>query len=79
MPYKIVYRKGDKRPWKIVKTTTGKVVGSSTTRANAVSSMRARYGAEHGWHPTGKRSSRSKGRLKAALRRRTRKRRRRSA
>lgn len=45
MPYKIVKRSG-KRPYKIVKKTTGKVVGSSTTRAAAKASVRARYAGE---------------------------------
>lgn len=45
MPYKVVKRSGS-RPWKIVKTTTGKVVGSSTTKAKAEASVRARYAAE---------------------------------
>ncbi len=46
MPYKVVKRSGS-RPWKIVKTTTGKVVGSSTTKAKAEASVRARYMAEN--------------------------------
>lgn len=54
MPYSIKFVKGTKRPWKIVKRDTGKVVGSSTTQEMATSSMRARYGAEEGWEPTGK-------------------------
>ena len=45
MPYKVVKRSGS-RPWKIVKTTTGEVVGSSTTKAKAEASVRARYAAE---------------------------------
>ena len=45
MPYKIVKRKGDK-PWKIVKSNTGEVVGSSTTKAKAESSVKARYAKE---------------------------------
>lgn len=45
MPYKVVKR-GGSRPWKIVKTTTGEVVGSSTTKAKAQASVRARYMAE---------------------------------
>jgi hypothetical protein len=46
MPWKVVKRSGS-RPWKIVKTTTGKVVGSSTTKAKAEASVRARYAAEN--------------------------------
>lgn len=42
MPYKIVKR-GGKKPWKIIKKTTGKVVGSSTTKAKAQASVRARH------------------------------------
>lgn len=52
MPWKVKKSKG-KKPYKIVKH--GKVVGSSTSKAKAESSVRARYGAEHGWKPTGKR------------------------
>lgn len=45
MPYKVEKRTGAK-PWKIVKTTTGTVVGSSTTKAKAQGSVRARYANE---------------------------------
>lgn len=45
MPWKVVKRSGSK-PWKIVKTTTGKVVGSSTSKAKAQASVRARYAHE---------------------------------
>lgn len=45
MPYKIVKRKG-KRPYKIIKTETGKVVGSSTSKQKAEASIRARYMGE---------------------------------
>lgn len=45
MPYKVEHRSGAK-PWKIVKTTTGKVVGSSETKAKAQASVRARYANE---------------------------------
>jgi hypothetical protein len=51
MPYKIVKR-GNK--FAIVKKSTGETVGTSTSRAKAESSARARMGAEHGWKPTGK-------------------------
>lgn len=44
MPYKIVKRKG-KKPWKIINKDTGKQVGSSKTKKNAKSSVRARWGA----------------------------------
>jgi len=46
MPYSIRYRKGAKRPYKIVNKQTGKVVGSSTSRAKAGRSIGYRVGAE---------------------------------
>jgi hypothetical protein len=45
MPYKVVKKSGSK-PYKIIKTTTGKIVGSSTSKKNAKASVRARYWAE---------------------------------
>ena len=42
MPYSVVKR-GGKRPWKIIKTATGEVVGSSTSKADAEASVRAIY------------------------------------
>ena len=46
MPWNI--KKGnDGKPWKIVKKS-GKVVGSSTSKNNALASIRARYAAESG-------------------------------
>jgi hypothetical protein len=45
MPYKIVKKTG-KRPYKIVKRDTGKVVGSSTRKAMAQKAIRARYANE---------------------------------
>ena len=45
MPYVVKKMKGS-RPFKIIKKTTGKVVGSSTSKENAMASMRARYMAE---------------------------------
>ncbi len=42
MPYRIVKRSG-KRPWKIIKKSTNKVVGSSLTKADAEASVKARY------------------------------------
>jgi len=45
MPYRIVKRSGA-RPWKVVKAATGKVVGSSTSKANAQASIRARHAHE---------------------------------
>lgn len=42
MPYKVVKR-GGPRPYKIVKKTTGKTVGSSRTMVKARASVRARY------------------------------------
>ncbi|MFC1924255.1 hypothetical protein ACFLXA_02695 [Chloroflexota bacterium] len=45
MPYKVVKRSGEK-PFKIVNKNTGKVVGSSTSKAKAEASVRARYAGE---------------------------------
>lgn len=45
MPYKIVKRKCA-RPWKIIKKTTGEVVGSSTSKAKAARSIGYREDAE---------------------------------
>jgi hypothetical protein len=42
VPYSIVKRKGP-RPWKIIKKDTGKVVGSSVSRAKAKASIKALY------------------------------------
>ena len=48
-------RKGSgSRPYKVVEKATGRVVGSSSTRAKAQSSANARNAASHGWKPTGK-------------------------
>ena len=47
MPWHVEKRKG-KKPWKIIKDSTGEVVGSSETREMAVKSLRARYAAEGG-------------------------------
>lgn len=44
MPYTI--RKQDGK-WKIIKKTTGKVVGTSDTKAKAQASVRARYANEN--------------------------------
>ena len=52
-PVKVEKRSG-KKPYKVVEKATGKVKGSSTTRAKAESSARARNAAKHGWVPTGK-------------------------
>ena len=42
MPWSV--RKGSgPRPWKIIKSDTGKVVGSSTSKAKAKASVRTRY------------------------------------
>lgn len=52
----VTVRKGSgKRPWKVVEKATGKVVGSSTSKANAQGSANARNAARHGWKPTRKR------------------------
>jgi len=45
MPYTIKKEKGA-RPWKIIKKTTGEIVGSSKTLKNAKASIRARYASE---------------------------------
>ena len=45
MPWHIEHKSG-KRPWKIVKTSTGEVVGSSTTEAKAKASIRVRFAGE---------------------------------
>jgi len=51
----VTVREGSgKKPWKIVEKATGKVVGSSTSKAKAQSSANARNAALHGWKPTGK-------------------------
>jgi len=44
------------RPYKIVEKDTGKIVGSSKTKANAQRSANARNAARHGWKPTGKKA-----------------------
>lgn len=46
MPYRIEKGSGA-RPYKIIKVTTGKVVGTSRTRKDAEASIRARYMGEH--------------------------------
>lgn len=46
MPWNVRKRKG-KRPWKIVKRG-GKVVGSSSSRAKAMASVRVRHANEYG-------------------------------
>ncbi len=45
MPFKVIKRTG-KRPFKIIKTTTGKTVGTSTTREAAKKSVIARNMAD---------------------------------
>ncbi|HUV45576.1 MAG TPA: hypothetical protein VMW45_00710 [Dehalococcoidia bacterium] len=52
MPVKVVKKTGVK-PYKIVEVSTGKIKGSSTTKAKAQSSANARNAARHGWKPTG--------------------------
>ena len=46
MPWTVVKRSG-KRPWKIL-DKNGKTVGSSTSKAKAKASIRARYAGSHG-------------------------------
>ena len=52
----VTVRKGSgSKPWKIVEKSSGKVVGSSTSKAKADSSARARNAAHYSdWKPTGK-------------------------
>lgn len=45
MPWKIVKQSGA-RPWKVVKKTTGEVVGSCATHEKAVGMLRALYASE---------------------------------
>jgi len=53
----VTVRKGSgSRPWKIVEKASGKVVGSSKSKANAQRSANARNAARHGWEPTGKKA-----------------------
>jgi len=47
MPYAIRYVKGEKRPWKIINKDRNEVVGSSTNKADAEASVRARTSAEN--------------------------------
>jgi hypothetical protein len=53
MPVHVEKRPG-KKPYKVVENSTGHVVGSSTTKANAQHSANARNAARQGWKPTGK-------------------------
>ena len=50
MPVHVEKRSGVK-PYKVVEPS-GKVVGSSTSKAKADSSARARNASSHGWKPT---------------------------
>ena len=47
MPYAIRYVKGSDRPYKIVNKDRNEIVGSSTSKASAEASIRARMGAEN--------------------------------
>ncbi len=58
----VVRKRSGKKPWKVVEKSTGKVVGSSTSRVKAQSSANARNAARHGWRPTGKPRRKSRGR-----------------
>jgi hypothetical protein len=49
MPYTIRYEKGSKKPYKIVKKSTGEVVGSSENKKMAKASVRARYASDNGY------------------------------
>jgi hypothetical protein len=55
MPYKVVKRTGAK-PWKIINIDRNEVVGSSTTKKLAESSVRARLAGEFGHWKRKKRS-----------------------
>jgi hypothetical protein len=55
MPYKIV-KGGGKKPHKIINKETGKQAGSSTSKAKAKASVRARLAGAHGAKLTGKKS-----------------------
>lgn len=54
MPYVIRKDGPDNKPYCLYDEKTGERKGCSKTKELAVSHMRARYGAERGWHPTGK-------------------------
>ena len=54
MPYEIRKNGPKSKPYCLYNTETEERVGCSETRELAVSHMRAKYGAEHGWKPTGK-------------------------
>ena len=54
MPYKII-KGGGVKPYKIINKETGKQVGSSTTKAKAEASVRARFAGEHGFKFTRRR------------------------
>lgn len=55
MPWHIEKREGD-RPYKIVKTATGEVVGSSTDETMAKRAIAARYVSESGTKMRNKKS-----------------------
>lgn len=46
MPYTIRNAKTGEKPFKIINKNTGKIVGSSTSKAKAQASIRARYAGE---------------------------------
>jgi hypothetical protein len=48
----VVRKNSGRRPYKIVEKATGKVVGSSATKADAQKSANARNASKHGWKPT---------------------------
>ena len=47
MPYRIIHKLEEKRPYKIVNAETGKVVGSSASEEKAKASIRARMANEN--------------------------------
>ena len=48
MPYTVRKRRNRSKPWALVNTATGKTVGTSSSRAKAQASVRARLAAEKG-------------------------------
>ncbi len=52
MPYGIRYRKGQKKPWKVINKNTGDVKGSHSSRTGAEKQRRLLEGIKHGWTPT---------------------------
>ena len=47
MPWRIKKEGNGPKPWKIVKASTGEVVGSSSSKEKAQASIRARWAGEN--------------------------------